>query len=439
MEDDKDYYPHYFNEEEKYIDHIYDYGVYDVTIISLMNDQYWPTNAALFVTGKDRGILQVLMYTNGFGVQVDMRGLVVDGESKFWSEWAHLYTGISEERLARTVEGYDRISHIDAVRQLGFYPLNAYASVRNPWLYRYRHGYNSLYNGCNVLSSNDGVGFKKYISLYQDGTDALLFTAPFGLVIGDEYVMGIEGTTGGVTVDNSYGYPRKKTRLVGDRTWPQHQPFELSYELSLYSPLHWFAQTEKGMKLDDAWDNIDGLLMRSAYHGGVSWARAEWVLLCLGAADIKDGALADDVYSKLIRLVDYIKVQHRLALIQIPTLGMTPEQSNVANEVNYLLQQACKIKREVYHWADASFDVLLLKYPNYHKDLLSSKCGLLADGSGLSRIGFKDFARKVLLQLNLLDRSISKIRMGFYLDPDNPPSNWPDTFYIELRAGGTFR
>ena len=248
------------------------------------------------------------------------------------------------------------------------------------------------------------------------------FSTPFGVLFGDEFLLGVGGGGGRLFGnDGRWGFDFNR----------RHKHGELSYELSMLTGMHWYNHAIPG-------STISALNMRYAFdvHGSsrqnepvdtrksVPIHGCEFVMVSVGRADVLANRSAKEIIKDLEQNMSGWLVGRVNIVMKIPLFDLTWEQDAVATEVNRWFES---MGDTVYGMIGKRIIVV------DSEERFSYKNGSnLADG--FTMLGAKSFAQNLYMNTisNWAPNKINAFKLMSITDPENPPAGWLKKVKLKL-------
>ena len=256
------------------------------------------------------------------------------------------------------------------------------------------------------------------------------FSTPFGVLFGDEFLLGVGGGGG---------------RLFGnDGRWGfdfncRHKHGELSYELSMLTGMHWYNHAIPG-------STISALNMRYAFdvlgssrqnepvdtRKSVPSHGCEFVMVSVGRADVLAGRSAEEIIKDLEQNMSYWLYGYVNIVMKIPLFDLTDEQYSVATEVNLWF---ASMGDTVYGMIGKRIIVVDSEEryaSSARKRFIYKNSNNLADG--FTMLGAKSFAQNLYIYTisNWAPNKINAFKLMSITDPENPPAGWLKKVKLKL-------
>ena len=256
------------------------------------------------------------------------------------------------------------------------------------------------------------------------------FSTPFGVLFGDEFLLGMGGAGGRLFGnDGRLGFDFNR----------RHKPGELSYELSMLTGIHWYNHAIPG-------STISALNMRSAFdvrgssrqnepvdtRKSVPSHGCEFVMVSVGRADVLAGRSAEEIIKDLEQNMSYWLYGYVNIVMKIPLFDLTDEQYSVATEVNLWFES---MGDTVYGMIGKRIIVVDSEEryaSSARKRFIYKNSNNLADG--FTMLGAKSFAQRLYIPTisNWAPNKINAFKLMSITDPENPPAGWLKKVKLKL-------
>ena len=256
------------------------------------------------------------------------------------------------------------------------------------------------------------------------------FSTPFGVLFGDEFLLGVGGGGGRLFGnDGRWGFDFNR----------RHKHGELSYELSMLTGIHWYNHAIPG-------STISALNMRSAFdvqgssrqnepvdtRKSVPSHGCEFVMVSVGRADVLAGRSAEDIIRDLESNISGWLVGRVNIVMKIPLFDLTWEQDAVATEVNLWFES---MGDTVYGMIGKRIIVVDSEEQSSNsgrKKFIYKNSNNLADG--FTMLGAKSFAQRLYISTisNWAPNKINAFKLMSITDPENPPAGWLKKVKLKL-------
>ena len=256
------------------------------------------------------------------------------------------------------------------------------------------------------------------------------FSTPFGVLFGDEFLLGVGGGGGRLFGnDGRWGFDFNR----------RHKHGELSYELSMLTGIHWYNHAIPG-------STISALNMRSAFdvrgssrqnepvdtRKSVPSHGCEFVMVSVGRADVLAGRSAEEIIKDLEQNMSYWLYGYVNIVMKIPLFDLTDEQYSVATEVNLWFES---MGDTVYGMIGKRIIVVDSEEryaSSARKRFIYKNSNNLADG--FTMLGAKSFAQLLYIPTisNWAPNKINAFKLMSITDPENPPAGWLKKVKLKL-------
>ena len=256
------------------------------------------------------------------------------------------------------------------------------------------------------------------------------FSTPFGVLFGDEFLLGVGGGDGRLFGnDGRWGFDFNR----------RHKHGELSYELSMLTGMHWYNNTIAGSTISNLNQRYSrDVLGYPQEREPVSTRRSvpihgcEFVMVSVGRADVLAGRSAEDIIRDLESNISGWLVGRVNIVMKIPLFDLTWEQDAVATEVNRWFESmgdtVCGMIGKRIIVVDSEE-----RYAGSARKRFIYKNGSNLD-DGFTMLGAKSFAQN--LYMNTLSKwmpyKINAFKLMSITDPENPPAGWLKKVKLKL-------
>ena len=256
------------------------------------------------------------------------------------------------------------------------------------------------------------------------------FSTPFGVLFGDEFLLGVGGGGGRLFGnDGRWGFDFNR----------RHKHGELSYELSMLTGIHWYNHAIPG-------STISALNMRSAFdvqgssrqnepvdtRKSVPSHGCEFVMVSVGRADVLAGRSAEDIIRDLESNISGWLYGYVNIVMKIPLFDLTDEQYSVATEVNLWFESMGDTVYGMIGKRIIVVDSEELYASSAKKRFIYKNSNNLADG--FTMLGAKSFAQNLYMNTlsNWAPNKINAFKLMSITDPENPPAGWLKKVKLKL-------
>ena len=256
------------------------------------------------------------------------------------------------------------------------------------------------------------------------------FSTPFGVLFGDEFLLGMGGAGGRLFGnDGRLGFDFNR----------RHKPGELSYELSMLTGMHWYNNTIAGSTISNLNQRYSrDVLGYPQEREPVSTRRSvpihgcEFVMVSVGRADVLAGRSAEDIIRDLESNISGWLVGRVNIVMKIPLFDLTWEQDAVATEVNRWFESmgdtVCGMIGKRIIVVDSEE-----RYAGSARKRFIYKNGSNLD-DGFTMLGAKSFAQRLYIPTisNWAPNKINAFKLMSITDPENPPAGWLKKVKLKL-------